>query len=260
MEQQRISEELGELGKKCTSTIRAFLIPLLPNEGISLDAPPDDNAFHALNFKQFPTPRQIADALTAELQKPNRTNMKLIGVGIAVEGCETFNFTRSPEGLSSLSAAIRDKPALAFDGKKLNELRDRFQKLNEDLQFQSEVRRQLYSQKVFAAAGSKEVAADAQPGENLTIRLVQTSVTRFGLLAVIGFFVALLVSLYRYNVRLAAYYMARADFFRIFGEDVLTTSEKSAIMMALTPGIEFGKMPATPAMQILELLKSAKKD
>jgi hypothetical protein len=95
VEQQRISEELQELAKQCTSTIRAFLVPLFPNEVITLDTPPDDKAFHALNFKQFPTPRQIADALTAELQKPNRNNMTVIGVSIAVEGCDTFNFTRS---------------------------------------------------------------------------------------------------------------------------------------------------------------------
>jgi hypothetical protein len=183
---------------------------------------------------------------------------------VVIDGCNPLipvSLIKSPAEFNSIAVAIRKKP-ISFDRDKFNGLRQRNQKLREEFNFQSEVYSKLFSQKVAAAAGGNQAPETVTPtGEsNLTIRLIQTSITRFGLLAVIGFFVALLVSLYRYNVRLAAYYMARADFFRVFGDDVLTTSETSAIMTALTPGIEFGKIPATPAMQILELLKSAKKD
>lgn len=41
--------------------------------------------------------------------------------------------------------------------------------------------------------------------------LIQTSVTRFGPMLIILFFVSILVNLYRYNIRLAAFYDARAD-------------------------------------------------
>ena len=102
-------------------------------------------------------------------------------------------------------------------------------------------------------------SADRPPkNENdLFLRLLQTSVTRFGLLAVIGFFVGILVSLYRYNVRLAAFYTARADLLRLMGAGT-TVAEFSLLAAALTPTLEFGKAPQPPIAQLTDLIKSAK--
>ncbi|MGJ4903313.1 hypothetical protein ACQR0V_17240 [Bradyrhizobium sp. HKCCYLS2058] len=94
-------------------------------------------------------------------------------------------------------------------------------------------------------------------GSDLFLRLLQTSVTRFGLLAVIGFFVSILVSLYRYNIRLAAFYTARADLLRLLGSGA-TVSEYSLLAAALTPTLEFGKVPQPPLGQLAELIKAAK--
>jgi hypothetical protein len=258
---QEIADDLDELAKMCSKVMLELFAPWPLDGGIA----PDDHTFHVIEFTQFPTADQIADGLAAELQNPRRAEMKLLGIQLKIQGCSpssVVSLIKSPGEYGSIVGAIRNKP-ISFDRDKFKKLRDLDQKLISELNFKTRVRDQQWTQKIAAAAsGSNEAPDNAAPvGEtNLTIRLIQTSITRFGLLAVIGFFVALLVSLYRYNVRLAAYYMARADFFRIFGDDALTTSETSAIMTALTPGIEFGKIPATPAMQILELLKSAKKD
>ncbi len=83
----------------------------------------------------------------------------------------------------------------------------------------------------------------ARRGERITFFLVQASITRFGVLAVVGFFVSILVSLCRYNVRLAAFYMARADELRLFAPPV-TVSDFSLIAAASSPAVEFGKAPS----------------
>jgi hypothetical protein len=105
---------------------------------------------------------------------------------------------------------------------------------------------------------TKELSSSHEPGkENLFLRLLQTSITRFGLLAVVGFFVGILVSLYRYNVRLAAFYTARADLLRLMKHPV-TVSDFGAMAAALTPALEFGKSPQPPIGQLVELVKTAK--
>lgn len=104
----------------------------------------------------------------------------------------------------------------------------------------------------------KEVPTAQGAGkESLFLRLLQTSITRFGLLAVVGFFVSILVSLYRYNVRLAAYYQARADLLRLMKYPV-TVSDFGLMAAALTPTLEFGKSPQPPIGQLVELVKTAK--
>lgn len=100
-------------------------------------------------------------------------------------------------------------------------------------------------------------SAQAPPKEDLFLKLLQTSITRFGLLAVVGFFVSILVSLYRYNVRLAAFYNARADLLRLSDISV-TISDFGLLATALTPTLEFGKSPQLPIGQLVELVKTAK--
>jgi hypothetical protein len=63
------------------------------------------------------------------------------------------------------------------------------------------------------------------------------------------------MSLYRYNIRLFAFYMARADALMMKGE--LGRVSLIALASSLTPGVDFGKTPQTPTEQILELLRVA---
>jgi len=106
--------------------------------------------------------------------------------------------------------------------------------------------------------GLKEQPAAPSSGkDDLFVRLLQTSITRFGLLAVVGFFVSILVSLYKYNVRLAAFYMARADVLRLCAPNI-TISDFALIATILSPTVEFGKAPQPPLGQLLEMAKTVK--
>ena len=73
------------------------------------------------------------------------------------------------------------------------------------------------------------------------------------------FLVKILVPLYRYNIKLASYYDARADVLELvvmgFSEDkAYDTFAK--LTPALTPeGIDFGSPPSSPTDQAIELAK-----
>jgi hypothetical protein len=67
--------------------------------------------------------------------------------------------------------------------------------------------------------------------------------------------VSILVPQYRYNIRMASFYEARADALAMNKKlDPRMGLEK--ILRAMTPAIDFGKGPATPLDQITELIKS----
>jgi|SRR5580704_3665851 hypothetical protein len=71
------------------------------------------------------------------------------------------------------------------------------------------------------------------------------------------FFVSLCVSLYRYNIRLAAFYIARADVLRLAGKR-MTMSDFGSMTVAMSPTVEFGRAPQPPIAQLVELLKAGK--
>ncbi len=114
----------------------------------------------------------------------------------------------------------------------------------------------MYEQEAREAAGAISGASEAGGKDDLLARLVQTSVTRFGLLAVIGFFVSILVSLYRYNIRLAAFYLARSDALRLSTRAI--HSDFVTLSAALSPNLEFGKSPMPPILQLVDLFKASK--
>ncbi|MEH2570246.1 hypothetical protein [Bradyrhizobium sp. AZCC 2289] len=143
------------------------------------------------------------------------------------------------------------KPELAANIAEINKINARDAQLDE-LHKQVELER---LQSEVAATGDK--GAGPAPERSLFLSLLQTSVTRFGLLAVIGFFVSILVSMYRYNIRLAAFYVARADALRLFAPDI-TISDFALVAAALSPTVEFGKAPQPPLAQLVDLIKSAK--
>jgi predicted nucleic acid-binding Zn-ribbon protein len=87
--------------------------------------------------------------------------------------------------------------------------------------------------------------------------LIQTNTTRFGSLLIILFLVSILVSQYRYNIRLVGYYEARADAVRL-KDGPVTVDEFERLVIALTPTFDFGKPPATPVEQVIELAKTLK--
>jgi hypothetical protein len=70
------------------------------------------------------------------------------------------------------------------------------------------------------------------------------------------FLVSILTPLYRYNLRLASYYDARADAL-ILMETKLRSAPAGFIRLvgAFTPTLDFGKAPPTPIEQLVQLVQ-----
>lgn len=84
--------------------------------------------------------------------------------------------------------------------------------------------------------------------------LIQTSVTRFGVVLIMVFLVQILVSLYRYNMRLSAFYFGRADALVLLNK---MPSELRTLVDVISPDkLDFGKPPRTPAEEAGGLLQA----
>ena len=80
------------------------------------------------------------------------------------------------------------------------------------------------------------------------------TIIRFGIMFFIAFFLQLLVSLYRYNMRLAAFYDARGDalFFATLKGDAL-----DAVTETFSPdSVDYGRSPKLATKQVVDLAKS----
>jgi hypothetical protein len=115
----------------------------------------------------------------------------------------------------------------------------------------------LYGREVEVAAGGNTTSQNPDVRSDSLLRLIQTSVTRFGTLTVVVILVGILIPLYRYNVRLAAFYQARADTFLLMAAKV-KQAEFDRFSSGLTPKIEFGKGPATPVEQIADFARAVR--
>jgi hypothetical protein len=90
-----------------------------------------------------------------------------------------------------------------------------------------------------------------------TAQSLSTIVTRIGSVFILLFLVQIFVSLYRYNVRLSAYYNARADALELLGN---IDGTLQALVNAFSPDVvDFGRMPKTPIEQGLLLAKEIAK-
>ena len=92
--------------------------------------------------------------------------------------------------------------------------------------------------------------------------LLYTSVTRFGTLAFLIFVVVVLLRVYQYLMRLAAYYDSRADALELA---LLGTKEQAELFGQFSGDlaadkIDFGPQVATPMEALAEIFKAAKKD
>jgi hypothetical protein len=101
-----------------------------------------------------------------------------------------------------------------------------------------------------AAAAIKATAANVD-----TIELIRTSLIRFGGVTVILFLTSILIPVYRYNVRLGTYYLARADTLMLCRDSEIT--DFGEIIKLLTPSYEFDKEPTTPIDSVASLVKNA---
>jgi hypothetical protein len=80
--------------------------------------------------------------------------------------------------------------------------------------------------------------------------VMATFLTRIGILAILIFLVQLLVSLYKYNTRIAAFYASRLDCLRIGSGDV---DKLRSLIELMTPiNVDFGRDPRHPVETLME--------
>ena len=89
---------------------------------------------------------------------------------------------------------------------------------------------------------------------DLTYQLIASSLTRFGAVLLLIFGVQILVQLYKYNVRLAAFYEAQADAIEL-GDPTEIESFRQLVNVLSPNHIDFGNTPQLPSAEIIELAR-----
>jgi|KBSSwiS6_1023812.scaffolds.fasta_scaffold00058_25 hypothetical protein len=87
-----------------------------------------------------------------------------------------------------------------------------------------------------------------------TYFLVSTVTTRVGIIVLLLFLVQILVPLYRYNMRLAAFYDARADAITLV-ENRPSEQLETLVSLLSAEAIDFGKSPVPPREKALKLVR-----
>jgi hypothetical protein len=208
--------------------------------------------FNSLLAQEPTTPDRLGQTLLANLQNPkpdgsiSRSLIFRQHFAVALRG--------SPEGWRTFTSNMKDFSPLVQALDAYHRAQKKEADVLEELNLNQAAYRKLYDKKSDAIAGLLGTLEDS--GHSATvISLIATNVTRFGTLAIITFLISLSMSLYRYNIRLYAFYMARADALRMKGE--LGRVSLVALASSLTPGVDFGKNPQTPTEQIIELVRVA---
>ncbi len=101
---------------------------------------------------------------------------------------------------------------------------------------------------------------DTTPRQELNISvpfLIQTNITRFGPMIIILFFVSILVNLYRYNIRLSAYYDARADALELIDLKIKPDVYEKYVSSLSPDMLDIGKPPKLPTEHAVDLAKAA---
>lgn len=147
-----------------------------------------------------------------------------------------------------LSAAERERTAAL---KSFAELLRRQELLLDEVAAAQEARKSLEKKLTENIDG---YLVDTKPKETDIALLVASGLTRFGILIVVIFLVQILVGIYRYSLRLAAFYAARAD--------ALTSGldRKSGLGEwgndFLPEMIDFGRSPVTPAQYVVDVVRA----
>jgi hypothetical protein len=97
-----------------------------------------------------------------------------------------------------------------------------------------------------------------QEEKNISIPfLIQTNVTRFGPMLIILFFVNILVNLYRYCIRLSAYYDARSDTLALIDIGINPDSFQKYATSLSPDALDIAKPPKLPTEYAVDIAKAA---
>ncbi|MFK7870254.1 MAG: hypothetical protein AB8B58_13565, partial [Roseobacter sp.] len=102
---------------------------------------------------------------------------------------------------------------------------------------------------------NKLIDAISTAGNQSSSFLIASGITRFGIVAIIVFIIQILVTLYRYNMRLASFYSSRLSAL-VYGDNETGSVEFFSGFFD-TKEITFGKDVIAPTQSVNELVKSA---
>lgn len=135
----------------------------------------------------------------------------------------------------------------------------------EEQRLRAELQTAMVRASTAIAAATREVQANAKnvqrnvlalSNSDRTRRVVSVIATRVGAVLILVFLVQILASLYRYNVRLAAYYESRADALElaIVSDGTVDAARLQSAAAVISPErIEFGREPRSPLETSAEL-------
>ena len=175
----------------------------------------DDPQAARLDLGQEPTtPDRLRQILLANLQNANPDGS--ITRSLVFRGHFAVALRSSPEGWRMFASNMKDFAPLAQALDAYHGMLKKEQEVVEAINLNQRAYNKLYDKKSEAIAGLLGTSEDSNHSSTV-VSLIATNVTRFGTLVIITFLISLSMSLYRYNIRLYAFYMARADALRMKG-------------------------------------------
>jgi hypothetical protein len=222
---------------------------------------PNGNTLHEVPFTNLPDRIEIITAINNALNTKELAQINVnLGLRIILTACgSSYDLIMNRDGYKAFTSAIANYD-FGADRNTANTLMQEEITNREQINLLTRVIDTTYNEQAKEEVLGKAASLSNNPTDDyrlLVVRLVQTSITRFGILAVVSFLVSILLPMYRYNVRLAHFYQARADAVLFLREKVLIGLETSGgfetLERILTPRFEFGKTPSTPVEQVIDL-------
>jgi hypothetical protein len=254
---QARSQEIGQLIQWYIEKVRTALSPFLEDlDKKYSNRVPNARPNNVIIHKPA-TVNEIADTILDVMSKATPESDGRIQLSFDLYGFGGVHAMTREQWSNDAAQALRniDFPFNVAEWKKLYEESESNQSRRVELTNLMTTIRQTKANLDVAKLTGSELTA----GVNETARLVQTSITRFGTLAIISFLVGIFISLYRYNVRLAGYYQARADALALMSTS-LNTVGFPTLSTTLTPQLDFGKVPRTPTGEVIDLLHALRPD
>src|ERR1700730_1739948 len=260
VEFEKLNTRSQEIGQTITWYIQKAQEVLNPFwQELTNKYPPVPNARpHNISSDKPLTAKQIADEILAAISQvpPEPDGRIQAGVYFYRSG-KTFAMTRDQWSKVAQELQNIDLSIDISELQKLYEEDESNTNRRTDLtNLMATIRQTKANPNVAKLTGGAEFGASSV---SETARLVQTSITRFGTLAIISFLVGMFISLYRYNVRLAGYYQARADALALMSTS-LNAVGFPTLSTTLTPQLDFGKVPRTPTGEVIDLLHAVRPD
>jgi hypothetical protein len=251
----QIESNLSQARRECSGNYAKYFDQFLHSS-----MTPDNGQFGQVAVGVLPDGRDIANAITEFLSSEKAVG-NVIGMRIAFDATEcptSISITHSRADFAKMADILRGEKFLFRDD--IIKLKSEAAVMHETLDLRRKTYSFLTDRKAEAAATGYYVAPSTgfSGAPSSVLLAVQTNITRFGSLIIISVLVGLFFSLYKYDTKLAVFYSARADVFRLIASNAGCGLAVDALAVVLTPQVDFGKVPTTPAEQVIEMVRFAR--